>query len=370
MDAKITWWVIARIVLKAALFFILINVMWALLDPLPALSRASIHRFIAPRERLPFNRTTSSETYNVAIFDLDATLASHAISRPKSPDEFRVVLVGDSSVWGAGLAADETLAAQISQLELETHDERRVVAYNLGFPGTSITKDMLIVSRMPVYEPDLIVWLITPRSLFLDIQFDSPIVSNHPDEVEQMIVKYRLPLDAANLPKDNDSLTSRTILGQRRSIANVIRLNIYGVMWAATKIDEVDPRESETESNEDIEGGGAQSAIVTGTEVDTLRMISAGIRATGDVPIMVVNEPIAINPNIRSGEEIPQWAVDYFVWEKQIVDRATIENWDYVDLSGALPNNVFQRGRVHRLAEGEHLLARIISPLILARADS
>ena len=73
---------------------------------------------------------------------------------------------------------------------------------------------------------------------------------------------------------------------------------------------------------------------------------------------------------LRSGQEIPQWAADYFVWQERITERATTETWDYVDLSSALPNHLFQRGRVHRLAEGERMLAEIMAPLILARVDS
>ena len=301
MGNRITWRAIGRILLKSALLFVLINLIWAFINPLPALSRLSIHRFIPARERLPFNRTIPTETYSISVFDLDVTLTTHAISRPKLPDEFRVILVGDSSVWGAGLAADETLAAQISQLHLTTDDGRRVYAYNWGFPGSSISKDMLIVSHVKPYDPDLIVWLITPRSLFLDIQLDSPILTNNSDEFQQMIIKYALPLEVEGLSESENRFLQRTIIGQRSRIADVVRLNVYGVMWAATRIDEVPPMNDE----DDPEGNGNElsSAHVTGMEADTLRMISAGIAEAGDAPVIVVNEPIALSErsSVRSG---------------------------------------------------------------------
>ena len=52
--------------------------------------------------------------------NLEAMFASHAISQPKATDEFRVVVIGDSSVWGILLDNDQTLPGQLDEVWSQT----------------------------------------------------------------------------------------------------------------------------------------------------------------------------------------------------------------------------------------------------------
>lgn len=55
----------------------------------------------------------------------------------RKPGDYRVMLLGDSCIFGHGLAQDETLGAQLQQrLQAEAPD-RRVLVFNLGVPGYS-----------------------------------------------------------------------------------------------------------------------------------------------------------------------------------------------------------------------------------------
>jgi hypothetical protein len=102
-----------NVILKGFLLFIIINLLFALLRP--GIGSLSAYNTIFPgRERLPFGEN-SAKAYNLSLFDLDAMFASHEISGdPKQADEFRVILIGDSSVWGTLLKPEETLAGQLN----------------------------------------------------------------------------------------------------------------------------------------------------------------------------------------------------------------------------------------------------------------
>ena len=90
-----------QVVLRATLLFIALNLLFAILNPLLALGSVSIYNTLVPgRQRLPFGENPA-QAYNLSLNNLDAMFASHIIAgTPKAEDEFRVVLIGDSSVWG------------------------------------------------------------------------------------------------------------------------------------------------------------------------------------------------------------------------------------------------------------------------------
>ena len=95
-----------RLVIKALLLFVAVNIVYALVGP--PVHELSAYNFLFPgRVRLPFG--DFADPYVVMIDDVDAMFASHAISRKKDVTEYRVVLIGDSSVWGEGIPAGESI---------------------------------------------------------------------------------------------------------------------------------------------------------------------------------------------------------------------------------------------------------------------
>ena len=179
---------------KHLLLFILANLFFALLYPLPALGRISLYNRLLPgRLRLPYG-DNPSKAYNLSLYNLEAMFASHElIRRPKPPDEFRVILIGDSSTWGFLLPAGQTLAAYLnagadlsgsgtsgSNNPKGLTGGKQVRFYNLGYPVMSLTKDLLILSYALRYQPDLIVWLVTLESFPYDKQLFPPLLQNNP----------------------------------------------------------------------------------------------------------------------------------------------------------------------------------------------
>jgi hypothetical protein len=123
------------------------------------------------------------------------TSLGYQIARPKAPNEFRIAVIGDSSTWGILLQPDETLTAYLNAAELTTVTGKRIIAYNLGHPILSLTKDLLMLDMALQHDPDLIIWPVTLRSFPRRNQFDAPIVQNNAENVRRLLIAYDLDYD-------------------------------------------------------------------------------------------------------------------------------------------------------------------------------
>jgi hypothetical protein len=113
------------------------------------------------------------------------------------------------------------------------------------------------------------------------------------------------------------SFLERTIVGQRRPLADLLRLQLYGFSWAATGIDQAIPadydlRQSDFEA--DISWQGYDTAQPLGEAEIALDILAAGNKLVGEVPLIVVNEPIFIsdgqNSDYRYNAVSPRWDID------------------------------------------------------------
>ena len=96
-----SWRFAVGVIVKGLILFAIANLVFALLNLAPVLGKVSLYNGLWPgRLRLPFGENPD-QSYNLSLNNIDAMFASHQIAgTPKAPDEFRVVLIGDSSVWG------------------------------------------------------------------------------------------------------------------------------------------------------------------------------------------------------------------------------------------------------------------------------
>jgi hypothetical protein len=359
-----------RVVVKALLLFLLLNLVYALLQPQAALGRLSLYNRLFPgRTRLPYG-DVPERSYNLSLFNLEAMLASHEIAAAsKAPDEYRVLLIGDSSTWGFLLPPQETLSAQLNRLELALPDGRRVRAYNLGYPVMSLTKDLLLLSSGMRYDPDLVIWLHTLESFPRDKQLFPPLLQQNPQPVRALIERYDLPLHAEAEALVRPDFWQRTLLGDRRNLADLFRLQAYGVLWSATGIDQDIPA-SYTPVTSDLEADESfhelQPPHLQASDL-ALEVIAAGIQAAQDVPILLVNEPMFIsqgkNSHIRYNFYYPRWAYDDY---RSLVQSASQQSgWYYLDLWDLVPPQEFTNSAVHLSPEGTRLLAEHLAPEIL-----
>lgn len=361
---------VMRVLAKAALLFVVLNGLFALANPLPAIGRISLYNTILPgRHRLPFGE--NPESYNLSLFQLEAMFASHEAAAPSTDDEYRVLVVGDSSVWGILLHPDETLAAQINALGLTTTDGRVIRAYNMGYPTISVLKDLLVISYAMSYEPDMIVWLVTLEAMPANKQISSPLVQYNAAPVRQLIETYDLNLDVNDPGFADPSFWERTIVGQRRALADVARLNLYGVMWASTGIDQYYP-ETYNARLEDLPADEDFYDLPRPLTEESLAfdVLEAGIDLAGDIPVVMVNEPMFIsageNSDIRYNFYYPRWAYDDY--RRLMAMQAGEHGWHYLDLWDAIPATEFTNSAIHLTPAGSAQLAGLIGEAILSEA--
>src|SRR5687768_16516127 len=141
------------VLFKARLLIALFNYAFIYLSDIPLGNFSLYNRVFPGRERLPFG--DHPHAYNLNLFDLDAMFASHVLAgTPKAPDEYRVLLIGDSSIWGTLLTPEETLAGQLNADRVPACG-KTVRAYNLGYPTLSLLKELMLLEDALRYQPDM-----------------------------------------------------------------------------------------------------------------------------------------------------------------------------------------------------------------------
>ena len=177
-----------RLLIKVLLFFLILNILFILFAPY--VGNLSIYnRLIAGRLRFPF---ASGRWIDSSMDELDAMFDSHVIAAgTKPPNEFRVVLLGDSSVWGELLTPDQTLSEQLNADHILCNG-RNVRSYNLGYPHPSLIKDFVILAATRKYKPDLVIWLVT-LDTFRDNSLNPFVVTeSKPGDLGRKSISYLL----------------------------------------------------------------------------------------------------------------------------------------------------------------------------------
>ncbi|MFO7662831.1 MAG: SGNH/GDSL hydrolase family protein [Chloroflexota bacterium] len=363
------WPLILRIFLKAAFLFLFLNAGFAASTPLDGLGRFSLYNHLFPgRDRLPYGEVPA-EDYNMTLNNLPAMFASHTISQPKATDEFRVVLLGDSGTWGWFLTGEDTLAGQLNEMNLQTPDGRRVVVYNLGYPVMSLTKDLLILDEAMAHDPDLILWPITLQSFARQRQLDHPLLQNNADRVLRLAENHEVQLDPDDPRLIDRSFFEETILARRRDLADLARLQAFGFAWTATGIDQAIPTEiplRATDLRDELSWLDIPEPRPFTDNDLAFDALKAGIERAGNVPIVLVNEPMFIsdgaNSDIRYNTFYPRWAYDEY--RQLMATRAAAEGWTYLDLWDVIPTEAFTDTPVHLTSTGVRQMADILSEKI------
>ena len=133
-----------RVLVKGFLLFLIFE--YALIMMQPDLGILNVYETLnLERQRFPIS-TRSPTDDALDVGNLDAMFASHIVSRPKGSDEFRVLMLGDSAIWGIGMKPEEVLPGQLDALGL-TCGDKKVRVYNLSFPRSSASKVLMILDK-------------------------------------------------------------------------------------------------------------------------------------------------------------------------------------------------------------------------------
>jgi len=371
-----SWATLLRLLLKVAGLFLLLNLLFAWLLPLEALGAISLYNtFLPGRARLPYGENPA-DSYSLSLNNIPAMLASHEISKPPTKDVFKVLVIGDSGSWGWLQENEETLAGQINALQLTTAGGRPVVAYNLAYPIMALAKDLLLLDAAicldttTCQEPDLVIWPVTLQSFPMEQQLQPPLVQENPARMRALIDEYDLALDPDDGRFVDPGFLQRTIVGQRRALADLLRLQLYGFSWAATGIDQAYPAELQLRQSDfepDLSWGDIEEPLLLDESLLALDILQAGLARAEDVPVLIVNEPIFIsdgeNSEIRYNAWYPRWAYDSY--RDLLEATAAAGGWHYLDLWEAIEPAEFTDSPVHLTPAGTRQLAQILAPAIL-----
>jgi hypothetical protein len=147
---------------------------------------------------------------------------------------------------------------------------------------------------------------------------------------------------------------------------------MYGVMWAATGIDQTYPSDyppAQVDFNTDVTFHGMQPPAQIENQL-AFDVLKAGMHAAGNTPVLLINEPMLIssgqNSNLRYNFLYPRWAYDQY---RQLMTQQTQANgWDYLDLWNFVPADQFTNSAIHLTPEGEALLANNVKQSILQQS--
>ncbi len=356
---------IFRIICKSLLILFVLLVLYSLTQPVQWLGKISFYNWIFPgRERLPFGENPRI-AYNFSLNNLDAMFASHKLHRAEKQDEdFRVLFIGDSSLWGTLLKPEETLPGRLDRQEMMIHGKKmKIQTYNLAYPTLALSKDLLILNRAIQYQPDLIVWSMTMESFPFDKQLSTALVENNLSEF--LSIAQKTDLHAAWLPASiTPDRYAMTLLGQRRDLADLIRLQLYGFMWAGTGIDQNYPSEYPkpmTDLDPDAMFHGIEGPYPD--EMMEWDILSAAHRLAGPIPILIMNEPILMshgkNSEIRYNFYYPRQAYD--VWRETLLKTCKSNQWPVLDVWDVLPPSDFSNSAIHYDATGAEKIQKLLS---------
>jgi hypothetical protein len=297
---------------------------------------------------------------------LESLLAAHAISDPKHPDEYRVVLLGESGIAGWGLHDEDTLAAQLTEANIRVQ-ERRLVAYNLAYPQPSAARDLLVLDAALEYEPDLIIWFVTPAALddsteiigpnrvFFDLNRErlEVIVSDHPELLTSWHMRHGPGLLIS------DSAWQKYVAIDDQEVLPVWLNSLFYPFFPPDLAQSdrrigSEPVPEEAEYTDDLPG-------FRDMPNDTWNLLRVGCQRAevSGASLLVVNEPMLIGSGSHSSEnynERYQRALyDRYrsVLEKFVADHGM---W-YADLWSVIPAENFTDTPLHADAEGYAILS-------------
>jgi len=351
-----------RLLLKALLLFLALEVI-IVSFPISTTAANSYSLLGVKRERLPLSTVPPVDSA-LDVGSLDAMFASHVVSDPKPEGEFRVLVLGDSTVWGLQWSPKEVLPGQLNQLGLRCSG-KDARFYNLSFPRSSATKDIMILDRAVRLQPDAIVWMITWYTLMPKTRFDHWIIEQNPDDFGRLARRFDF------LPRDyEDAGFWDRLFAQNRRLFRTIRYQTYSLIQLATDRDQIPgpPQKLATTLTADETFEGIKPPRLRQNQV-SLDQVEDFLALAGDVPVLLVNEPILImggipNSDVRYNSYYPRWVYDQY--RDFMATAASRGNWWYLDLWDLFPPESFADTPLHLTPEAHRSLAEYLAPEILA----
>jgi hypothetical protein len=342
-----------RIGLKVLVLFVIFNWLFGVFHVANEIEKISIYGTLAPyRTRLIDQAEAGNEFAPLPIL-----LRSHEISRPKAPNEFRIVTLGNSGILGAGNSNDSTIASLMTASG-QSIDGKQIRAYNLAHPEGSVTRDLLIGTASLDYQPDLIVWFVSMGDLRSDnlnplIEVNSPLMTSL---TERFGFTH---LAAQTYGHVADTWWENSFLAQRSNLYLWLKFQTY------LAIHRFDFKEVRT--------GIIQNSSIPDTPLqapndpvyfpmptptwDTLTVL----KQVATVPILFVNQPMYADTQhpINYNVEFSRTAYDSFR-QSFAVFCQDHQLW-CLDIWDVVPNDLYTDSDFHRNREGNAIVAERVT---------
>jgi lysophospholipase L1-like esterase len=113
-----------------------------------------------PRRSLPANGMVNGKllTWGHVVVNNHLAFREREFATPRTPGVFRIMVVGDSLTWGAGLALEERYTNRLEKSLNETQPGKIFEVLNFGLMGGPTTVERNVLSKYKdIVKPDLIV---------------------------------------------------------------------------------------------------------------------------------------------------------------------------------------------------------------------
>lgn len=355
------------VVVKALCLFVLVNVVYVATTP--SIAELSIYNSLIPGfERLPFGN--ASDPYTVTMDNVDAMFAAHEISAKKESDEIRIALVGDSSIYGESLSSQDTLSGQWNELSPQCNG-KKIKIYNLGYPHPSIVKDLLFIDEAKDRKPDAVIWFVTLNTVMNQYRLN-PFLTGNRERALHMMETYDIPFGPRKaLSEQTTAFYQDTIYGQRSFLARWLKLQTLGLLWYVAGDDfHLEHRSMEIISA-DVKKDPNYRDLPPDSDLKEsllLGALTAGYDVAGEIPVLLVNEPIFVatgmHSDVRYNDLYPRWAYDQY--RGLLAEHAQTNSINYLDMWNAIPPEFFTDTPLHLSADGERLFAEQLNPELLS----
>ncbi len=367
-----------RVLIKALVLLIIFDAAQITFDLAGTLDRARVYRsFTPPTDRLGL----ADQIGDPIWWTLDPLLDAHQIAQPKAPDEFRVIFLGDSATFCLYCRSNEAIPSLFTQLNA-TINSKRVVGYNLAYPGSDWLKDILILKHALKYQPDAIVWLVTAKGAGdqpLPQEPDAHLITRlNAAELPSLAKQYRLDTWETERYADADAWYQKSIFthgGRYRDwLILIARSWRNAVLFPNRDLSQEYLLPGEPVTTKPIQPIAEINSMLPGYGTfpnSQWELLRAGQQMAEDasLPLLLVNEPTYIG----SG---PNSDVNYnSFYERNLYDRFRValstytqqHAMTYLDLWDFLPADDFSNTSLHYNLEGNRRVAAEILRTLVNR---
>jgi lysophospholipase L1-like esterase len=290
---------------------------------------------------------TKGET-NYDGFRIESTVD---INKPE--DEFRIALLGGSSVYGHGVPSGQTIS-HFMEKTLGTNSRNKIRVLNFGMPGyTSSNELVLLVLKVMLYKPDFVIIL----DGWNDIHTRGYIPHHG-----YFINLYKNVLDQANLGLSTSEVAVRNVLGSTRvgNLAIKLILDDY-------KLSETDPfYKMKNAAKNDIERGVGSNIDWPPTVYLENIINMAGVLKMRAIPHLILFQPHNYEKSKDQDEYYKLIEASFFLASDK-TGSPSLSMKDFFRKS-QIGDSIFM-DNVHFTAKGNSVMAKVICILMQSLID-